>query len=103
VKKRDFCDPHHIAQGKAKAGYQADGGQKSRREPTGRTAMTNDFRALARFPAKTVGRVGLGVLAFAAALAVSPAAADPDVALIESLTSHSQHLELMSYAHVGRR
>jgi hypothetical protein len=64
--------------------------------------MTTDFRALARFPAKTVGQVGLAVLAFAAALAASPAAADPDVALIESLTSHSQRVELMTYAHVGQ-
>jgi hypothetical protein len=64
--------------------------------------MTTDFRALARFPAKTVGQVGLAALAYAAALAVSPAAADPDVALIETLTSHSQRLELMTYAHVGQ-
>jgi hypothetical protein len=47
-------------------------------------------------------QTGLATLAFAAALAVTPAAAGDPVALVESITSLSQRMELMTYAHVGQ-
>jgi hypothetical protein len=57
--------------------------------------------ALSHFPARTVSRTGFAAL-FAGALAVSPAFAGDGVALIEGLTSPSQRVELMIYAHVGQ-
>ena len=57
--------------------------------------------ALSRFPARTIGQSGLATL-FAGALAVIPAFAGDAVALIEGLTSPSQRVELMVYAHVGQ-
>src|SRR6516165_1165413 len=57
--------------------------------------------ALSRFPAGMVGQTGFATL-FAGALAVIPAFAEDDVALIEGLTSPSQRVELMTYAHVGQ-
>ena len=57
--------------------------------------------ALSRFPARTIGQSGLATL-FAGALAVIPAFAGDAVALIERLTSPSQRVELMAYAHVGQ-
>jgi hypothetical protein len=57
--------------------------------------------ALSRFPARTVGQLGFATL-FAGALAVIPAFAGDDVALIEGLNSPSQRVELMVYAHVGQ-
>jgi hypothetical protein len=70
--------------------------------PTGKTAMTTNSGAFARLLAKTLGQAGLAALAFVAALAVNPAAADPAAALIESLTSNFQHLELMDYVQAGQ-
>ena len=64
--------------------------------------MATNSSALARFPAKTVGQAWLAALVFAAALAVAPAAAEPAAALIESLTSNFQRVELMDYAHAGQ-
>jgi hypothetical protein len=64
--------------------------------------MARKSSALSHFPAKTIGQTGLATLAFAGALAVIPAAAGDDVALVESVTSNYQHVELMSYAHVGQ-
>jgi hypothetical protein len=64
--------------------------------------MATNSSALARFPAKTVGQVVLAALVFAAALAVAPAAAEPAAALIESLTSNFQRVELMDYARTGQ-
>ena len=46
--------------------------------------------------------IGLATLAFAGALAVIPASAGDPIALVESVTSHSQRMELMTYAHVGQ-
>jgi len=57
--------------------------------------------ALSRFPAGMVGQTGFATL-FAGALAVIPAFAGDAVALIEGLTSPSQRVELMAYAHVGQ-
>ena len=57
--------------------------------------------ALSRFPARTVGQLGFATL-FAGALAVMPAFAGDAVALIEGLTSPSQRVELMVYAHAGQ-
>jgi hypothetical protein len=51
-----------------------------------------------RFPARMTA---VAMLAFAAALAVAPAVAQDAVALIETLTSPTQRVELMSYARVG--
>ena len=45
---------------------------------------------------------GLATLAFASSLAVIPATAGDSVALVESVTSHSQRMELMTYTHVGQ-
>ena len=64
--------------------------------------MATNSSALARFPAKTVGQAGLAALVLAAALAVAPAAAEPAAALIESLTSNFQRVELMDYARTGQ-
>ena len=64
--------------------------------------MTTNSGAFARLPAKTPGQAGLAALAFVAALAVAPAAAEPATALIESLTSNFQRLELMDYVHSGQ-
>jgi hypothetical protein len=58
--------------------------------------------ALSRFSAKTIGQTGLATLAFTAALAIIPAAAEDAAALVESIISHSQRVELMTYAHVGQ-
>jgi hypothetical protein len=63
--------------------------------------MATKSKALSRFPAKTIGQTGLAALVFGA-LAVIPAAAGDAVALVESATSHSQRVELMTYAHVGQ-
>jgi hypothetical protein len=57
--------------------------------------------ALSRFPARTISQTGFATL-FAGALAVIPAFAGEGVALIEGLTSPSQRVELMTYAHVGQ-
>jgi hypothetical protein len=43
----------------------------------------------------------VAMLSLAAALAVAPAAAQDAVALIETLTSPTQRVEMMSYARVG--
>jgi hypothetical protein len=51
-----------------------------------------------RFPARMTA---VAMLAFATAFAVAPAAAQDLVALIETLTSPSTRVELMSYARVG--
>jgi hypothetical protein len=64
--------------------------------------MATKSSVLSRFPAKTIGQAGLTMLAFAAALAIIPAAAEDSAALVESITSHSQRVELMTYAHVGQ-
>ena len=64
--------------------------------------MTTNSGAFARLPAKTLGQARLAVLAFVAALAVAPAAAEPAAALIESLTSNFQRVELMDYAYAGQ-
>jgi hypothetical protein len=55
--------------------------------------------ALSRFPARTICKTGFATLG---ALAVLPAFAGDPVALIERLTSPSQQVELMIYAHVGQ-
>ena len=57
--------------------------------------------ALSRFPVRTIGQTGFATL-FAGALAVLPAFAGDAVALIEGLTSPSQRVELMVYAHAGQ-
>jgi hypothetical protein len=57
--------------------------------------------ALSGFPVRTVSQTGFATL-FAGALAVIPAFAGDAVALIEGLTSPSQRVELMAYAHVGQ-
>ena len=49
-----------------------------------------------------MGQTGLAILAFAAALAIIPATAEDATALVESINSHSQRVELMTYAHVGQ-
>jgi hypothetical protein len=64
--------------------------------------MGTKSNALSRFAAKRIGHAGLAARAFAGALAVVPAAAGDHVALVESVTSHSQRTELMTYAHVGQ-
>ena len=64
--------------------------------------MTTNSGAFARLPAKTPGQAGLAALAFVAALAVAPVAAEPAAALIESLTSNFQRVELMDYVQAGR-
>jgi hypothetical protein len=64
--------------------------------------MATKSSELSRFPAKTIGQTGLAMLAFAAALAIIPAAAEDAAALVESITSHSRRVELMTYAHVGQ-
>ena len=64
--------------------------------------MATKSSVFSRFPAKTIGHTGLATLAFAGALAVIPAAAGDPVALVESVTSPSQRVELMTYAHVGQ-
>jgi len=64
--------------------------------------MATNFSASSRFAFGTVGQAWLATLAFAGALAVTPAAADPAVALIESLTSNSQRVELMDYVGAGQ-
>src|ERR1700752_3518567 len=58
-------------------------------------------RALSHFPARTASQTGFATL-FVGALAVMPAFAGDGVALIEGLTSPSQRVELMIYAHVGQ-
>ena len=57
--------------------------------------------ALSRFPVRTIGQTGFATL-FAGALAVLPAFAGDAVALIEGLTSPSQRVDLMVYAHAGQ-
>ena len=64
--------------------------------------MATKSSALSRFPAKAMGQTGLAILAFAAALAIIPATAEDATALVESINSHSQRVELMTYAHVGQ-
>jgi len=64
--------------------------------------MDTKSSVLSHFSAKTIGRTGLATLAFAAALAIIPATAEDAAALVESITSHSQRVELMTYAHVGQ-
>jgi hypothetical protein len=64
--------------------------------------MATKSSALSRFPAKKIGHTGLATLAFAGALAVIPAAAGDPATLVESVTSPSQRVELMTYAHVGQ-
>ena len=64
--------------------------------------MATKSSALPRFAAKRIGHTGLAALAFAGALAVMPAAAGDPVALVEGVTSLSQRMELMTYAHVGQ-
>ena len=54
------------------------------------------------FWARTVGRTAIASLAFAGALAATPALAGDAVALIESLAGQSQRVELMKYAHAGQ-
>jgi hypothetical protein len=64
--------------------------------------MATNSSALSRCPAGTARHAWLAILAIAGALAVTPAAADPAVALIESLTSNSQRVELMQYVRAGQ-
>jgi hypothetical protein len=64
--------------------------------------MATKSSALSRLPAKRIGHTGLATLTFAGALAIIPAAAGDAIALVESVTSHSQRVELMTYAHVGQ-
>jgi hypothetical protein len=64
--------------------------------------MVPHSNAVSRFAARTVGQTGLAALAFAGALSVAPAAAGNEVALIESIASQSQRVELMEYARVGK-
>ena len=64
--------------------------------------MATKSSALSRFAAKRISHAGLAALAFAGALAVMPAAAGDPAALVESVTSRSQRMELMTYAHVGQ-
>jgi hypothetical protein len=64
--------------------------------------MATNSGAFARLPAKTLGQARLAVLAFVAALAVAPAAAEPAAALIETLTSNFQRVELMDYVQAGQ-
>ena len=64
--------------------------------------MATKSSALSRFAAKRIGHTGLATLAFVGALKVIPAAAGDPVALVESITSLSQRMELMTYAHVGQ-
>jgi hypothetical protein len=64
--------------------------------------MATKSSVLSRFPAKAIGQSGLAMLAFAVALAIIPANAEDAAALVESVTSHSQRVELMTYAHVGQ-
>jgi hypothetical protein len=64
--------------------------------------MATKSSVLSRFPAKTIGQAGLAMLAFAAALAIIPAAAEDTAALMECITNHSQRVELMTYAYVGQ-
>ena len=54
------------------------------------------------FRARTVGQTAVATLAFAGALAATPALAGDAVALIESLAGQSQRVELMKYAHAGQ-
>jgi hypothetical protein len=54
------------------------------------------------FRAGTVGWTAVAALAFAGALAATPALAGDAVALIESLAGQSQRVELMKYAHAGQ-
>ena len=54
------------------------------------------------FRARTVVRTAVATLAFAGALAATPALAGDAVALIESLAGQSQRVELMKYAHAGQ-
>jgi hypothetical protein len=64
--------------------------------------MAQDSTVSIRFPADPIGNTVLGVFAFAAVLlAVVPAAAQDPVALIETLTSPTQRVEMMSYARRG--
>jgi hypothetical protein len=66
-----------------------------------RTAMALNSSSF-WFRARTVGRTAVATLAFAGALAATPALAGGAVALIESLASQSQRVELMKYAHAGQ-
>jgi hypothetical protein len=99
IEKRDFCDPHHIAGKRSRAIYRPRGAAT---QAIGRAAMATNSSALGRFPAETVAQAGLAALVFAAALAVAPAAAEPAAALIESLTSNFQRMELMDYVQAGQ-
>jgi hypothetical protein len=63
--------------------------------------MTQNSAAFSRFPVNPIGKTVVAMLAFAVAFAVAPAGAHDSVALIETLTSPSQRVELMSYARVG--
>ena len=64
--------------------------------------MATESSGLSHLAAKRIGYTGLAALAFAGALAVIPAAAGDPVALVEGVTSLSQRMELMTYAHVGQ-
>jgi hypothetical protein len=63
--------------------------------------MAQDSAALSRFPSGTIGETALAMLVVAFGLQIAPAAAVDPVALIETLTSPTQRVELMSYARFG--
>src|SRR6516164_7959135 len=63
--------------------------------------MAQDSTALSRFPARTIGKTAFAMLVVAGGIEVAPAIAHDPVALIETLTSPTQRVELMSYARFG--
>jgi hypothetical protein len=63
--------------------------------------MAQDSTVLSRIPVNPIGKSALAMLAFAGGLEIAPAAAHDPVALIETLTSPTQQVELMSYARFG--
>jgi|SRR6516165_1908419 len=93
------CDGHHSYWLRPDLVLKHEGGDENPEANRG-FAMANSS-ALSRFPARTIGQTGFATL-FAGALAVIPAFAGDAVALIEGLTSPSQRVELMVYAHVGQ-
>ena len=63
--------------------------------------MAQDSTVLSRIPVNPIGKGALAMLVFAGGLEIAPAAAHDPVALIETLTSPTQRVELMSYARFG--
>jgi hypothetical protein len=97
AKKRDFV----MAITSQRKGQYGIGGGRNSVHADRRTAMALNSSSL-WFRAGTVGRTPVAALAFAGALAATPALAGDAAVLIESLAGQSQRVELMTYAHAGQ-